>query len=757
MGGWGALRRPLSQAGTSVIFLAASLILYCLLPYYPIAMALLLALVPAALGYRWPAAALSLMLLFAAPAYSYQLGGEPWAAYAAVGTAAVSPLCVRWLPGALIGCLAGVVAGTLMLTPYFYLSLPLLAGVTLVRPRGAAIGGLVAVSVFLALYMPFLFLQQAPASPGETVPLFAQVDYAQQPRLDHIGPDALRAALRGQTDSGVAATTGFSPYFVEGWSGFALVIAMLGAFVAIPSALGLSRLTRGSSVALRGLTPLLSPLTAGLVFLVPLLLLRGPLGYHTGFDEWESIVALAGVVLVLGGVALAAEICLHRRSWRSGLTGSLSVLLLELREPLNVTRERLQQVASVCHKVDLEDEKSSLSQCEEQVALATESLGVMRPRAMHMRRNELLSIRSRLLNLQLGIESKLFRHLDDCGNDFKHAVDGARELGVMDSPQAARMVSFAHNDHDFDSALAAQRRLNGVFEELAGRLVKAGDMVAAIVKAEFDPELSLPTIDISHGFLDRGQFDEAARIILEDLRIADGRTENHIAGLADRTIGTADRLREIIDTRLVAMSELIGDSQSIARCYGAVGELEAAISSVRGSRTLADLVGIVLESHRIADVAMSVVRELANEINNIKADNDRRCPARYGREASGDALRDVQELLASIESALSAESIGARLTAVEQSLHTIEEQAEAVKQHSLTNEFLMNFPIMEHIIDERLRFSQAVESAQLPADAKHALEYLLMYAAKNYSDITVDPRTGTFKRKPVRKIGREAT
>ena len=66
------------------------------------------------------------------------------------------------------------------------------------------------------------------------------------------------------------------------------------------------------------------------------------------------------------------------------------------------------------------------------------------------------------------------------------------------------------------------------FHELAHKLVSAGDMLASTIKDEIDPEFSLATIDIGHGFLGQRRYEEAARTILEDLQIIDSRIESPI-------------------------------------------------------------------------------------------------------------------------------------------------------------------------------------------------------------------------------------
>ena len=208
-----AFRTLLSRATASIVFLASSLIVYYTLPFYPPAMSVFLAIVAGAVAYRWPAVALSIMLLFAAPAYSYQLGVTLWALSVPITIALVLPLGVSKLPGAALGSAVGAAAGALMLTPYFWLSLPLLAAVTLLRLKGSTAGGGWGLFMFLTFYLPFLFLIDTPVAAGETAPLFLQVDYPQPSALSSLDLDSLKTAFQGQLNNDVSGAPRFSQYF----------------------------------------------------------------------------------------------------------------------------------------------------------------------------------------------------------------------------------------------------------------------------------------------------------------------------------------------------------------------------------------------------------------------------------------------------------------------------------------------------------------------------------------------------------------
>ncbi len=747
-----AFRTLLGRATTSVIFLASSLIIYLLLPFYPTAMSVFLALVSAVIAYRWPAVALSMMLLFAAPAYSYQLGVTIWALAIVLTVAAVLPFGLSKLPGASLGSAVGAAAGVLMLTNCFFLALPLLAGITLLRLRGSVAGAGWGLFMFSLFYLPFLFVAQTPVAQGETVPLFAATDYSLQPALNVFDLDSLKAAFQGQINNNFSGLSGSSAYFIEGWGGIVLVLTMLVATVLTPAIVNPSERIRGTVILLRGLAPLLMLLVIELVFLLPLQLLQKPLGYHTGFDGWHNIAILTALMLALGSAALFVEEWLRRRNLKVKLRSNLAVLSLDLYQLLDNTRKQLEQVASVCHNKDLGNEKATIGQCEERVALTLESVGALGLPRLQMSCKEFFDMRSQLYNLQRQLETKLFDHLLDSRRSYNAIADEALALGIPAIQDVILTPPPPSEEQDYDNALVEQQSLNSAFRELAGKLVAAGDMVANTIKDEIDPEFSLTTIDIAHGFLNQGRFEEAARTISEDLQIIDGRIENSIVDLAGRVIAMTSSFRQVMTSRLIPVFESIGDSGSLSKCRGTVDELEAIAASVQGSRTLADIINIVEQSRKLADLARNTVSELRHRITTIEADNDRRCPPKYNWGKNNYASAEVRGLLGSIESLLLEPTISSRFSVIEKAVQAVEQQAKVIKQYSQASEFLINYPNIEHILQEWMRTKMVVGSSDLPVKPKYALEYLKMYAARNYDEVTFDPKPGTLKQSSAKKI-----
>lgn len=739
-----AFRGLLTRLATSAIFATSSILVLLLLPFYPAPMAAFLAIVVGVLAFRWPALALTIMLLFAAPAYSYQLGVTIWALGIMAVIAIALPFGLAGLPGAALGSAVGAAAAALMLTPYFILAFPLLAGIPLLRLKGSTAAGGWGLFTFLAFYLPFLFIASPPAS-GSALPLFATVDYAQQPVLGNLDLASLKNAFQGQINNNLSAFPGSSAYFVQGFSGVALLLAMFVALLITPVALNPYKRIRENRILLRSIAPLVLLLLMELTFLLPIQLLQEPLGYHTGFEGWRDLTILTAIIAAAGITVFIAESWLTKRSFKVKLRSDLALMSLEMYDLLDNARRRLQQLASVCRNRDLGDERATITHCEEKVALTLESVSALGLTRLEVTHNEFCTMRSELTNLQTHLEQKLFTSLRESTRNYKTTVDEALALGIPTLREIIRTPPSPSEVQDYDSALAVQDTLNAAFQDLAQSLVSAGDMLASTIKEEIDPDFSLTTIDIAHGFLDQGRYEEAARTISEDLQIIDGRIEHSIVELAGRITRMAGDFKSTITSRLIPVFESIGDTDAAARSAATIEELDSIINSVQGSRTLADMISIVEQSRRLAALATEMVTQLSRKTERIEAENDKRCPPKYNWGRNNYASSEAQQLLQSIETVLPEATIGSRFSVIEKAVQAMEHQGRAIRQYSQASEFLINYPNIEYILQEKLSNNTGVAAPDLPVKPKYALEYLRMYAAKNGDEVTFDLKSASLK------------
>ncbi|UCC61194.1 MAG: hypothetical protein JSV02_05070, partial [Dehalococcoidia bacterium] len=128
-----------------------------------------------------------------------------------------------------------------------------------------------------------------------------------------------------------------------------------------------------------------------------------------------------------------------------------------------------------------------------------------------------------------------------------------------------------------------------------------------------------------------------------------------------------------------------------------------------------------------------------------EADNDRRSPSKYSWGRNSHAVSEIQQLLSMIDKPGTERTISNRFDIIDKSLHAIEQQSRTLKQYFQVNEFLINYPNIEYIVQDMLSTSATVASSDLPVKPKYAVEYLKMYAAANSSVVTFDSKSGRLK------------
>jgi len=598
--------------------------------------------------------------------------------------------------------------------------------------------------MFLTMYLPFLFMLQVPLAEGEMVPLFTTVDYPRQAHLNNLDLSSLKAAFQ-QTGNGIGGFPGASSYFIEGWSGVVLILSITMAIGVVPLVLRLSERIEESRIILRACSPIVTLLVTSLVFLLPMQLLEKPLGYQTGLHSWDDIGIFIGIMIGMGILGLLLELWFGRRNVKVRLRGDLAYLSVEIYQLLESTKKRLKEIAAACQNRAFNDETAAISQCDERVALTLESEGAFSLPRLELSCNEFETMRSRLAELQIQLEKTLVEHLVESRRSYKATFDRALALGIPALHDVNQTIPFKSEETDYQNALVEQVALNKAFRELATKLVSAGDTLAKTIKDEVDPEFSLTTIDIGHGFLEQGRFAEAARTISEDLQIIDGRTENSIMDLSGRVIAAANDLSKVIASRLIPTFESIGDSEALSRYNSMTDEMKEAANSVEGSRTLADMIKIVEQGRRLSEQAISTVKELRIRIDSIAEANDRRCPSRYSWGRNTHSASESDPFLEMVKSTTSEITISKRFKIIDNAVKTIEQQAKVIKQYSQASEFLVNYPNIEYILKEKLRTNGGIASSDLPVKQKYAVEYLKMFAALNYTEVTFDSKEGVIR------------
>ncbi|MDP7241081.1 MAG: hypothetical protein QGH72_07750, partial [Dehalococcoidia bacterium] len=253
--------------------LVASFAFFHYIPFYPSSFSILAAAFLAAFTYKFPPATFVLMFVFFVPGLVYQLGLAPVMILVIAGIWLVVVLSVVETPGGILRMCLAIVAAILMLTSYFYLAIPLLMGVALMRLEGMRVGAPISVLVFLTLYLPLLATMGANAAANEPLPLLQQVSYVPKDALQTFHIASLSALIKNASGTNPRLLATLNLYTVTTLL-IPLLVMLLAASIAagswlMPVPRWLHR--QGVRVGfLPEISPLLGMLVAGGMFLVTL-------------------------------------------------------------------------------------------------------------------------------------------------------------------------------------------------------------------------------------------------------------------------------------------------------------------------------------------------------------------------------------------------------------------------------------------------------------------------------------------------------
>jgi hypothetical protein len=720
------------------IFLVSSLICFLLFPFYPLVISLIIPFILAIIAYKFPALSLLIFSLLLIPSYVYQLGISHWVLIGLLlGYLLISAIATG-KPGASAGAAIGGLSGVLMLTPYFYFSIPLLAVILLLRLEGRRTGSILGIITFLMIYLPFLL--SSPLPEGNIVSLFTSVTCSLKPPLTYLNPSSIMDSLQGALNSNTFISSGFSAYFVDGFAGVAFIV--IGFLSIGPAAFDVPRrwLKRKSATKfdfLHGIAPLVSLLATSLIFVILLEALKGSIIYSTGFsDEPMSLVYLFAFALVVGFICFGIEMWAQRRDIGIDARVDLSILVPELHQLSDKVEQRLKEIKASCFGIDLNDEKRILSRSEEEIP---KNLKIS-PNTSLSRLNGMLSdfkkIESQLNGAYSSAEVKLSQYFKNSAKEYKSLVDEATSIGL-------EVPSYLPPEKDisYEETITEQSNLDNAFRELATKLLTRGESIIKVIVKEIEPKFSSVTMDVARGFIEQGEFPNAARTILDELQTVNDGIRILISKFTTRIIKSANSLKSVINCDIIPTFETMGDLDSAAKYQKYLATIDATVQSIEGTKRLSDILDTVKQGNQLTEIVKDIVSELHEKIRNFEENNDHRVPQGYNWGKDNQTISGLKGILDSLGNSTNKLTINDRVGAIEQAIEFIKRLTSTLREYALTNEFLINYSNIEYLLAEKLRDKESVNSSELPVKSKYAIKYLRLYTANHYGETEFDPET----------------
>ncbi|MFO8101177.1 MAG: hypothetical protein R6U37_03275 [Dehalococcoidia bacterium] len=732
-----------------LFILIACLLLFLTIPYFPYALSVIFSIVIAGFAFKMRTAAVVLMFALAMPGYIYQ-GEFPWLVLGIAGGTLfiVSATCIG-APGTALGVASGAVAAMLMFTPAYFLSIPLVIGVALFRTRGIKVGVTEAILVFLAFYLPFIVPADRVIDPTSGMaPLFGQVDFASKSPVPVVELsemfDQLKDSISGHDNIFFDNIGIYWP--IEGSGrllGFILLFSLIGSIFVAFFALSMIEWFRQRIEEYKyfnWMAPTIALLAANLAFLLPIMLLKTSFIYEVDLGPLTIFGFLVATVAI-GNGGSAIDYWLTRHERLLDLRSRLDRIMAELEETKAETKKQINDVKSVCPTIDLFAEESVLVQCEQEMAFISANIEIMDTETMNEKLGLLSRLNESIFDARHQISGKLLVYIDDTRHSYRDLMSQALQYGFVFDKGVIGHFSKQHFP-DEEAALEEQSKLNDKFEEVSHILITSGTDIGQIVKEEVDSEFVNISMDVAQNLFMAGSYPEAIEAALSSMATAERLVNGATSDLASELDATIKRLQEMIRNSLVPAIEATNDPNLASSLNAEFVKLEKLRFPAQPGRKLVDRLQVVKATRELFQWTNNVIEQLFRKINALEEEVDSMVPSGYSWGKSDFVPPDTRELAEIRNIKPGRTTLDDSMEAIKIAIQVIEEEATIIKHHMEVREFVINYPNIEYLLDEKMKIQGTVNLDELPVRENYAMRYLQLYAMKHYRRVTFDSKSG---------------
>ena len=746
-----------SIVGAASVFVATLLVLL-LVPIFPPSVAILLSIVLGVLAYKVRPLAVLIMLAAAMFGYIYQLG-LPESFIIVISIILFFTSIFGLQSGSILGIATGVIAASLMVTPFYFLGILLLVAVPLFRARGRSVGSTAAVIVFILLYVPLLvYKQNGTGSPF----LFTQVILTTKPPLTFINFNSIISQLGAAIPTSSQAVSQymdklsyFLPVFNKPGDPFGNLLGLLLAgFLAagIASAFGIMALMRwlegretGSKI-LPWIAPAIAILLGALVFLIPLAAMKQPFMYQATIDAGVIAGTLAGIV-VLGGIGGLIEAWLRRRDLMIVLQDELTALIKSSTDSLNYISDRIRQAKIVCIGIDIGHEELLVHNISEELSLVSQGARHLSIDVLQEKVNLFKQREEQLSKTSTELITKVRRYCEDSRQKYKEYVTGYSALGYsfMSNPTGLAVIDFGQAE--FNNLIESQSALNDLYTKAAKDAMEAVETTQNNVRRELESDIGRTSIEIARNYLTQGTYAEVVDILLvESININHVVTQATIL-LDSRVNSMMQELKRIIKTILIPTMDQVGDNGGVNYYSGLLRNLERAdwLQKVKGN--LIDKTQWIIKTRDLAEIAVSVLSDISKRLSSLEKGIISRAPSGFNWGSNSNVQVDLSAFLANQGYSPKQDSIQKRVIQTEKALQVIENAAPLIIEYARIYEFLINFVNLEYLMDEQLLQYGEIKEADIPVKLNYAHQYLRLYSETHPERVYIEARTGKIKKR----------
>jgi len=713
----------------SIIGLSA-LVLYTAIPFYPLALAATLAGLWAGLSFasmRWGIIGTTIMAGFP---ISYQIGtiiGGPWALYfvlwfilLALGLEISSKDSKNYL-----AVLGGLASGFLLVSPYYYLAIPLLIASLL---SAGVLGKIASVVSHISVAVPIIALfgsQNLTRSGLPELYSLSAVSFAKAPALvsanSFIGP-----LLNSPTPLpdvreviiGYSVTTLVLPVYI-----LMIIAAVAISTVSLRLMKNILPKVEGGSF-IQNLPFLPSGLIGSIVFFYLIGALEKPFGYSTALSSVEF--ALGSVVSLAAGFSLFMGYHLiDRRVGLVALQFSIREMGARIIAESNNTLDMILGGESRVVSLNLHDQKSRIIEIQHEVETGLETFMNMGRKDAHLKLRRFRALSQTLADKQVDTRYEIINQYNVAVEQYQDASKLGQSVGIEPPAALSTLTEEIIATLDNEGILQAHIGLLDAMREYVEKIVDSTGKALQTIQSQFDPKYTIASLEISRNFIKQGNPKGALDACVESLQLMNKRFGKTGVDLLGKILSATEELQPVLQTKILQLADEYGEPE-YEKELSIIRHLASEKDNVTIRETIMDATEIAQMRDLISGSLTEMVSNLVERLHQIEKKLDHSVPKAFDWGRRAHIYPVAEKMIADLESDVSGKEF---LETVKIATSDLKSILDVLDEYLTAVEFVRNYPTADAIISRVFGRDGKVKSADLPFDSQ--TKFLRLFQLKN--------------------------
>lgn len=728
---------------------------YVVIPFYPQALGVVLAVAVTFLSLRQQRFGLFALIFFLALALAYQLGALLGGSagilalliYVAIGVALAA---TSFDVGYAIGVILGLFSAVLMLTDFFLVAVPLMIlFVTAYRFIGK---GRVVIA-YLAFYLPVQALAMAANFPlGSKLLIYAKASIPYFGRVEVITAEKILAPMLNGGPPLTGKTIPFLPTLVQYFFGTFTALAFT---IFLLSAVSVAFYHEGALKALHNLgfdvqrfgraIPIISNILATVVFAALAISLGEAIGYVTPLSS--SLEAFIGAGVIAGVGTASAILIQERRTTAANLAAKLDSEIERIHENVEEMMRATREAKIICKEMLVQDLLAKARGIGDEISLTARTIDKSNIQLLKDRINKFGEFVKLIETAKVEVENRVVNYHIQSVETYVDMLERAKSIGAPIVLEITRTREADVIELHINQVLELQKALDEKMKENVEMWITVGEKRYQIIKTYFDNEFLLTGVEIAKQFLNQQEIRKGAETIYDGLLLMKDKYGKSVLTYSNSLEQQLSLFIEFIENRV----QEIADQTGIVEFSREV-DMRTQATELRSQLTSSQTMDVIALS-KVRESTELLFAELLNLLNEklrkLELRIESKLPKGYawGKE---NQIHDLEERTRRVLSTAREAQVEKLVEFLDIVTKTLYEQANTLERYLLNAEIILNYPNVDSLVTRKLKEKGSVSSEDLPFN--YADKYMKLYEA-HHEDTLFDERgmTLVFKSAKVKR------